>query len=100
MIGQLEPVILLCWTSPTRVISSVGVADHSAITAQSKRLPGFWLRFAETCVSFEGLLSFVNDFGLLSAPRRQWIKRGYERPEEILETASADTRHRGLARHW
>ena len=49
--------------------------------------PGLWRRFAETCISVEGVLSFVNDFGLLAASGKA-EGHDYERPERILETAT------------
>jgi hypothetical protein len=44
--------------------------------------PDLWRQFAETCLSFEGALAFVREFGLLTD---LWNGRDY--PHEILKTA-------------
>jgi hypothetical protein len=44
--------------------------------------PGLWRQFADTCLSFEGVLAFVREFGLLT---HLWIDRDY--PDEVLKTA-------------
>jgi hypothetical protein len=50
---------------------------------------GLWLRFAETCKTPEGVLGFVNEFGLLT--------QSPERLDSILETAALIRR---IAEHF
>lgn len=45
--------------------------------------PGLWRQFADTCLSFEGVLAFVREFGLLTD---LW-NGGRDYPDRILKTA-------------
>jgi len=46
--------------------------------------PGLWRRFAEECVSLDGILSFVTEFGLLGAraPRQTWALQSPLPPQQ------------------
>jgi hypothetical protein len=45
--------------------------------------PGLWRQFADTCLSLEGVLAFVREFGLLTD---LW-NGGRDHPDQILKTA-------------
>jgi hypothetical protein len=50
--------------------------------------PGLWRRFSETCISIDGVLSFVREFGLLINATNDDGREVGDSPEAILRTAA------------
>jgi len=76
--------------------SAIGFDDYDVVCPKGGPLrqyrpldnDGLWRRFAETCRSPQGVLAFVNEFGLLSAASLHSLRGGEGQPlNEFLATA-------------